>query len=200
MCMHLIHPTLLSGLTDGPGKVYGVELSSYMLETASSRVRRSIRSNKVELTLGSVESLPYGNDTFDRVFHCNSYYFWPSMQDALQELRRVMKPGAVMVTVLNLENIKLSQSRGLLKYGHPDPVNYMCALELTGFKDVKMEYIAGSGVGYQAIFAGLPDQPEAQHDLLEQEEAQDSSDNIRDTFSRSNSGSDPPPKVTATPP
>lgn len=177
-----------------------MDLSSYMVETASSRLRQSIHNNKLELMFGSVEALPYDNDVFDCVFHCNCYYFWPSMQQALQELCRVMKPGAVMVTLLNLDSIKVAQSRGLLKYGHPDPVNYMCALELTGFKDVKMEYFTDSLLKYQAIFAHLPDQPADQSDHQELTEAKDSVDSTHGASSRTNDGGDVPPRVTSTTP
>ena len=122
------------------------------------------------------------------------------MQQALQELCRVMKPGAVMVTLLNLDSIKVAQSRGLLKYGHPDPVNYMCALELTGFKDVKMEYFTDSLLKYQAIFAHLPDQPADQSDHQELTEAKDSVDSTHGASSRTNDGGDVPPRVTSTTP
>ncbi|KAK7111573.1 uncharacterized methyltransferase YdaC-like [Littorina saxatilis] len=178
---------------DGPGKVCGVEISTYMLEKASSRLRRPIHDMKMELTFASVENLPFGTDRFDRVYHCNTYYFWPSMQDGLNEIYRVMKPGAFMVTTLNIHSIKAAQSRGLLKYGNPDPVNYMCALELTGFKDVKMEYYREGNQSYQAIFAYLPVKPALPVDELEEEDMQAAASDTSDASSAPNS--DLPPKT-----
>lgn len=130
-----------------------------MIDTASARMRKYIHNRKLQLTFGSVVNLPYATDYFDRVFHCNCYYFWPSMQQALQEIYRVMKPGAFMVTTLNLDSIRVSRSEGYLKYGNPDPVRYMCALEAMGFEEVKIKYFVDKNVKYQAIFAYINDKP-----------------------------------------
>ncbi|KAK7507571.1 hypothetical protein BaRGS_00001506, partial [Batillaria attramentaria] len=140
---------------DGPGKICGVDLSPYCLEQASYRLRNAIQDKKVELSLASVIDLPYATDSFDSVFHTNCYFFWPSMRLALQEIHRVMKPGANMITALNLDSIRKSQAKGWLKYGNPDPVNYMCALEMMGFEDVRFEYLRDGDIKYQAIFAHL---------------------------------------------
>ena len=140
------------------------------MEKASALLRSQILNKKVELNLGSVMDLPFATNTFDSVYHCNCYYFWPSMQDALHELQRVMKPGATMVTAMNLKSIQQASAKGLMKYGHPDPVKYMCALELTGFKDVKLEYFKDGLRPYEVIFAHTPLQPEVENDGLKQGE------------------------------
>lgn len=162
----------VSYVKDGPGKICGVDISRYSLEQAYSRCRRHIHNKKVELTLASVIDLPHATDSFDCVFHTNCYYFWSSMQQALQEIHRVMKPGANMVTCMNLDSIRKVQERGLMKYGKPDPVNYMCALELCGFEDVRFEYLSDGDFKYQAIFAHLGEKPAYHYDELEMEEAE----------------------------
>ncbi|XP_076457486.1 uncharacterized protein YxbB-like [Babylonia areolata] len=169
----------LQYVKDGPGKVCGVDLSPYMVEKATTRLSAPIKEGKVELGLGNVMDIPYGTDTFHRIFHCNCYYFWPSMQDSLQEIYRVMKPGGVMVTLLNHKHIKKAQANGLLKYGDPDPLKYMCALELSGFEDVRIEYFDESSGNYQAIFAHLHVKPDV-FELLENEE-KELLENVNDT-------------------
>lgn len=162
----------LSYVKDGPGKICGVELSPYSLEKASTRLHQAIRSKKVELSLGNVVDLPYGTDSFDRVFHTNCFYFWPSMQQGLQEIHRVMKPGGDMVTALCLDTIRRGKARGIFKYGNPDPVNYMCALEMTGFENIRFEYFTDGDYKYQAIFAHLGEKPAYHYDALEMEAAE----------------------------
>ncbi|XP_025099621.1 uncharacterized protein LOC112567216 isoform X2 [Pomacea canaliculata] len=149
----------LEYVKDGPGKIYGVEVSTYMLDAASRRLKNPISNDKVHLSLASVIDLPFDTDTFDRVFHCNSYYFWPSLPQSVSELYRVMKPGACMVAVLSLDNIRLAKSRGFLKHGDPDPLKYMFALEASGFEDVKFEYFMEGNFKYQAIFAHVHEKP-----------------------------------------
>ncbi|XP_076460825.1 putative methyltransferase YdaC [Babylonia areolata] len=151
----------LKYVKDGPGKIHGVDLSEYMLEKASAQLQAPIQAGKVELKHGNVMALPYDADSFHRVFHVNCYYFWPDLGDALQEIYRVMKPGGMMVTALSLKGLQQVQSKGLLKYGDPDYVKYMSALELSGFKDVRMEQFSKGTATYEAIFAHRPDKPGA---------------------------------------
>ncbi|XP_076457475.1 uncharacterized protein LOC143291478 [Babylonia areolata] len=150
----------LQYVKDGPGKVCGVDLSPYMVEKAATRLRAPIKEGKVELVQGNVMDIPYDNDTFHRVFHCNAFFYWPNMQDALQEINRVMKPGGMMVTVTNHRFIQRSQEKGFLDYGDPDPLKYVCGLEKSGFQDVRIEYFDESSVNYQAIFAHLRVKPD----------------------------------------
>ncbi|KAL8580611.1 hypothetical protein ACOMHN_046814 [Nucella lapillus] len=153
---------------DGPGKICGVDLSPYMVEKASARLRKPIREGKVELGLGDVQDLPYGTHSFHCAFHCCCYYLWPSMQDALQELYRILKPGGVMVTMLDLERMHMYQAKGWLQFSHFDPVKYMHALELTGFQGVRIEYLQERSVKYQAIFAHVPSELAGEDDFLDQ--------------------------------
>ncbi|XP_067685557.1 uncharacterized methyltransferase YdaC-like [Haliotis asinina] len=153
---------------DGTGMIYGIEYSELMLKKASRRMKQEIQRGKVDLCMGSVIQLPYNTDTFDSVFHCNSYYFWPNLKVASQELYRVMKPGSTMVTTMNLDKIKMAQRRGLMKYGSPDPVRFMWMLEETGFEDVKLEYLSDGDKKFQAIFARINEKAAYDEDFEEE--------------------------------
>lgn len=146
-------------------------MSTYMLQTASSRLKRQIRNKKVDLVYGNVEYMPFPSDFFDSVFHVNCFYFWPSMQHALAEILRVMKPGGVMITAMNMKSLRSAKAKGLMQCANIDPLKYMCALELMGFENVKMEYLTEGTLEFQAIFAHVATQ-KMQPDMKELEEAQ----------------------------
>lgn len=50
------------------------------------------RAGKLNLQLGSSDNLPFGNDSFDKVFCINVIYFWDQPEKHLSEVHRVLKP------------------------------------------------------------------------------------------------------------
>ena len=65
-----------------------------------------------KLFQSSVEKTNFSDDAFDRIFHTNCYYFWPSKEQGAEELLRILKPGGFMLTALNMVGIKVGD--GLL--------------------------------------------------------------------------------------
>lgn len=141
-------------LTDGKGKVIGVDISEKMLEKASRKLRSEIRAGKVELLLANVAKLPLDSDMFDHVFHCNCYYFWDDQVACAEELRRVMKQGAKIVTVLNEEALMVGNESGLLKYGNTNKEHYMDSLKKAGFHNIDYQKLKSErGNPFSAIIA-----------------------------------------------
>jgi ubiquinone/menaquinone biosynthesis C-methylase UbiE len=66
-----------------------------MLQQATTRNMQAIKSGRVDLRFGSVEHLPFRDNTFDKVFvfAINSMQVWPDIPASLREVRRVMKSG-----------------------------------------------------------------------------------------------------------
>ncbi|XP_051890522.1 arsenite methyltransferase-like [Pristis pectinata] len=140
-------------LTHPPGKLYGLDISEYMYNVASERMQAEIQTGKVNLFLGSVEQIPLEGGVVDRVYHCNCYYFWPDLRAGSREIRRVMKPGGLMVTTLHLEDLKRLVASGVLKDTKWQPEPYMEVLSETGFVDVHLEEQQLNGRSLHAIFA-----------------------------------------------
>lgn len=44
---------------------------------------------------GDVSALPYGDQTLDYVTALETIYFWPDLEQAFKEIRRVLKPGGI---------------------------------------------------------------------------------------------------------
>jgi len=76
------------------GHVAGIDQSRAMVEQARARNATAVQSGLVELRLGSVERLPFDDDSFDKMLAINSMQVWPDPAAGLREIHRVMKPGA----------------------------------------------------------------------------------------------------------
>jgi arsenite methyltransferase len=106
----------------------GVEVSPEMLRRCQRRF-----GDKVQLAQGSVERLPYADAAFDKLFGVNVCYFWPDLSRALQELRRVLSPGGLLV--LGIRPPETLQRLQFAEAGHRvwSATQYVEALTAAGF-------------------------------------------------------------------
>ncbi|KAK6472227.1 putative methyltransferase YdaC-like [Huso huso] len=140
-------------LTDPRGKLLGLDYSEYMHKVARERLRDHIASGKVRLFQGRVESIPLPACSVDKVYHCNCHLYWPDMRAGNAELLRVMRPGALMVSTLNLDFLRWGLSWGFLQGANVEPKPYLEALRAAGFTDVRLEEKYDKGRKFEAIFA-----------------------------------------------
>ena len=75
------------------GYVAGVDPSKEMVAQATTRNKKAIENGRVGLRHGSVASLPFTDNTFDKALAINSMQVWPDAVAGLREVRRVIKPG-----------------------------------------------------------------------------------------------------------
>jgi ubiquinone/menaquinone biosynthesis C-methylase UbiE len=52
---------------------------------------------RCEITSGTVSSLPYGEGSYDLITAFETVYFWPDIQNAMREVRRVLRAGGVFL-------------------------------------------------------------------------------------------------------
>jgi SAM-dependent methyltransferase len=71
--------------------VSGLDATAELLEIARERVPNG------EFVIGELESLPYPDDTFDAVVGFNSFQYAASPRGALEQARRVARPGGPVV-------------------------------------------------------------------------------------------------------
>jgi ubiquinone/menaquinone biosynthesis C-methylase UbiE len=75
------------------GHVVGADPSELMVAIAAQRNRMLIKANRVEVVLGSVESLPFSDEVFDKILCVHVLYFWKDLELSLREIARVLKSG-----------------------------------------------------------------------------------------------------------
>lgn len=78
----------------------GIDFSEEMVAEARSFNRELIADGRVDLRLASVEAIPFADHTFDRALTVNTVYFWPKPERALAEIRRVLRPGGVLLAAI----------------------------------------------------------------------------------------------------
>ncbi|HJZ77830.1 MAG TPA: methyltransferase domain-containing protein [Vicinamibacterales bacterium] len=84
--------------------VAGIDPSDVMVRQASRRNADAIRAGRVDLRRGAMPDLPFVDAAFDKAYSINSYQFWPYKTRALAELRRVMRPGGVVIIAVQPRN------------------------------------------------------------------------------------------------
>ena len=74
------------------GHVSGFDPSREMVQQARARNSIAIQNGRVDLRRGSVDSLPFDDNSFEKVLAINSMQVWPDAMAGLREIRCVLKP------------------------------------------------------------------------------------------------------------
>lgn len=77
------------------GKVYGVAISSGMMEITKKKLEKTGLAKRVELLCGDAGSMPFGDNTFDAVFmsFVLEVLDTPEIPKLLEQIKKVLKPG-----------------------------------------------------------------------------------------------------------
>jgi ubiquinone/menaquinone biosynthesis C-methylase UbiE len=75
------------------GQVAGIDPSREMLVQARARNAAAISAGRVNLRQGTVENMPFEDDSFDTVLAINSMQVWPNRMAGLREIWRVLTVG-----------------------------------------------------------------------------------------------------------
>ena len=120
------------------GFVAGVDLSGVMVKQATRRNREFIKMGRVELKQGSASSLPYRDGQFGKVCTINAFHHLPQPIDALREIRRVLKPGGLVLLGLRMKH----PTRTFLVapgFNQEEVIQVMELLRNAGFGNIRTE-------------------------------------------------------------
>jgi len=151
---------LVSMLSDG--KACGIDISSGMIEKAKANVTDDLRE-RVEFRQASSENIPYPTGEFDHVLCTNSFHHYPDPLRALQEMRRVLKPGGQVVVLENAPDLSWytrvwDHLFRIIERGH---VRYYSSQELGellnqgGFERVELCRLGNEFLKHGKLFASL---------------------------------------------
>jgi SAM-dependent methyltransferase len=81
------------------GKVYGIDHSGDMVDFSREVNKKLIATNHVSFVQGTVEKTGFKDGFFDLVTAVETYYFWPNLADAFQEIKRILKKGGYLLII-----------------------------------------------------------------------------------------------------
>jgi ubiquinone/menaquinone biosynthesis C-methylase UbiE len=122
------------------GFVAGIDVSADMVKTATHWNQRLIKQRRVEVHCASSLQIPYPPQSFDRVYGVHTLYFWHDLQPHLQEIYRVLKPGARFVLTFGPSDDAATVAKfptAIYHFYAKDEVQHF--FEQSGFTDIHLE-------------------------------------------------------------
>ncbi len=92
-------------LYDDSIKYTGCDYSSLMVKEAEQNNAAFVGKGRAHFVQGSITKLPFEDKRFSKVFTVNTIYFWEDTRKALNELKRVLAPGGVLILSIRPKHI-----------------------------------------------------------------------------------------------
>lgn len=121
------------------GKVTGLDYSEVSVEKSRKVNSVAIKEGRCEVVQGNVLELPFETETFDVVTAFETVYFWPGLDAAFAQVKRVLKKGGTFLicnesTGENPMDEKWTQMiEGMVIYSEEQLTGY---LKNAGFGDI----------------------------------------------------------------
>jgi len=120
------------------GSVVGIDIADEMIKVARES---STSFSNVEFHVVSAETLPFGDGKFTHAFSMESLYYYANIAEALREIKRVLKPGGLFVTVVDLYQENLPSHQWVPQLKVPvqllSTADYRSLFEGAGFVNVR---------------------------------------------------------------
>ncbi|MFE4132261.1 class I SAM-dependent methyltransferase [Peribacillus sp. YIM B13482] len=119
------------------GRNYGVDISEKMVKEAMRRNRKYLYDGVVDIQVANIESLPFRNDFFDKVFTVHTIYFWDDIDQGICEAYRVLKPhGMLFLSIMDKTNMEMMEQTKDFKLYSIQEIE--SSLVQCGFKDIRI--------------------------------------------------------------
>jgi ubiquinone/menaquinone biosynthesis C-methylase UbiE len=75
----------------------GCDYSELMVQDSEKLNAHWISKGKARFIQANISSLPFSNNTFNKIFTINTLHFWDNEIDALNEIKRILQPGGKFI-------------------------------------------------------------------------------------------------------
>lgn len=125
------------------GHLTGVDYSATSVQTSRQTNADDIATGKMTVCEGSVEALPFTDQTFDKITTVESFYFWPNPPENLKEVRRVLKPGGTFLLIAEIyghDGLSADVRENIERYHlyNPTPETFETIFHDAGFSSVQV--------------------------------------------------------------
>lgn len=86
--------------------IYGMDYSDKAVTVSMKRNKKFIEEGKVKIVKGSVEALPFSDDSFDYIFAIRTHYFWTDLKSSCMEIIKKMKLGGRFIIISEIYKIQ----------------------------------------------------------------------------------------------
>ncbi len=136
------------------GWVHGIDHSVDMVNLSKKVNKRFILEGRVTISPGSVSCLPYSDSTFDITTAFECLEFWPNLRQDLKEVRRVLKPGGVLLVVNRHSTAEKKESKWTEVLQIHTSDGYRKRLDEAGYVEISID--DRSKEGWIAVVARKP--------------------------------------------
>ena len=130
------------------GHLTGLDYSEVSVEESKAFNAEDMAAGKMDVLVGSVETLPFADSAFDKITTVESFYFWPDPAANLREVLRVLKPGGTFLLIADIYDhagLSAQTRENIAKYEmfNPTLVEYQQLLTQAGFTAVAVHTQVG---------------------------------------------------------
>ncbi|MCU7492102.1 MAG: class I SAM-dependent methyltransferase [Ignavibacteria bacterium] len=115
-------------------KATGIDYSEEMVSQAREINQDAVNSGKLNLYHGSSDNLPFGDNSFDKVYCNNVIYFWDDPSRHLEGVHRVLKPGGMFYTGIRTKETMLLMPTAQYGFTLYEEDDWVKILEQNGFR------------------------------------------------------------------
>lgn len=90
-------------LKQNPKKIVGIEISEDMISLATKRNQDAVDAGEAEFLKADIQSLPFADHSFDKLYTINTVCFWQDIEKAFAEIKRVLKPNGLFVNTFYMK-------------------------------------------------------------------------------------------------
>jgi SAM-dependent methyltransferase len=139
----------------GVRRLAGVDPSEAAVAHLSARPPAWLGAAELTIKRGVVQALPWEDAAFDAVMSINTLYFWPELEPAFCELRRVLRPGGQLALGFS-STAKLKSFGAITRHGFTfhDRGELLAEAERVGFADLRWVDLKGRVTEGDSVLLG----------------------------------------------